>query len=111
MKQDKELEYILCAAIWFVNGKKYPFQPTNIEEGIVLCGHRHGCIFQQWAFFNTELVHLNVSGRQELGFYEKEQGFLTNLNRFVNREEAAHIAFHAGQTQEKLVRLFSEDLY
>jgi hypothetical protein len=110
MKGDN-IERILCAAIWFSNGKQYPHQPKNIEEGIVLCGHRHGCIFQQWAFFNTDAIKFNVPGRQEQGHFEKEQGFLTNFNRFVGREEAAEIAFNAGQTNTKLIRLFSEDLY
>jgi hypothetical protein len=110
MKGDN-VERILCAAIWFSNGKQYLYQPKNIDEGIVLCGHRHGVIFQQWQFFNTDVLNLNVAGRHSVNVYEKEQGFLTNFNRFVGREEAAQIAFDAGQTKEKLVRLFSEDLY
>jgi hypothetical protein len=52
-----------------------------------------------------------VKDRQELGIYEKEQGFLTNKNRFVSRQEGAKIAFAAGQIKEEIVRLFSEDLY
>lgn len=43
--------------------------------------------------------------------FEKEQGFLTNLNRFVNRKEGAEIAYKAGQTKTLLTRLYSEDLY
>ena len=97
-----EIEKILCAAIWFSNGKQYPYQPKNIDEGIVLCGHRHGVIFQQFRFFATDVLKLDVAGRHALEIFEKEQGFLTNFNRFVGREEAAQIAFDAGQTQEKL---------
>jgi hypothetical protein len=97
------VEYILCAAIWFDDGKKYDLQPSNIETGLVLCGWRHGCIFPQ--------IGGLVKDRQELGIYEKEQGFLTNKNRFVSRQEGAKIAFAAGQIKEEIVRLFSEDLY
>src|SRR5579859_7742284 len=104
-------EYILFASIHFDNGKSYLFQPSNIKTGIVLNGHRHGCIFQQWAFFNTDVLKLDVAGRQNIGFYEKEQGFLTNANRFVDRKEAAKIAFAAGQIQKEIQTLYSEDLY
>lgn len=97
------VEQILCAAIWFDDGKKYDLQPYNIESGLVLCGWRHGCIFPQ--------IGGLVRERQELSIYEKEQGFLTNQNRFVTRSEAAKIAFIAGQIDEETNRLFSEDLY
>ena len=96
-------EYILCAAIWFDDGKKYAHQPKNIETGLVFCGWRHGCIFAQ--------IGGSVKERQELGIYEKEQGFLTNENRFVDRKEAGKIAFRALQTKELHDTLFSEDLY
>ena len=45
----------------------------------------------------------------EVGEYE--QGFLTNKNRFVGREEAAIIAFDAKQIEQEKKTLFSEDLY
>ncbi len=96
-------EYILCAAIWFDDGKEYRLQPTNITSGLILCGWRHGCIFPQ--------IGGLVKERQELGIFEKEQGFLTNKNRFVGREEAGIIAYKAGQTSELKKYLFSEDLY
>lgn len=101
-------EYILCAAIHFDDGKEYFFQPYNIKTGIVLCGWRHGCIFPQ--------IGGLVKERQELGIYEKEQGFLTNKNRFVDRNEAAKIARDAKQVSWtdvdwNTVHLYSEDLY
>ncbi len=96
-------EYILCAAIWFDDGKKYALQPYNITSGLVLCGWRHGCIFPQ--------IGGLVKERQKLGIYEKEQGFLTNKNRFVDRVEGGKIAFEAGQTEELKDYLFSEDLW
>jgi hypothetical protein len=96
-------EYILCAAIWFDDGKEYRLQPKNITTGLVLCGWRHGCIFPQ--------IGGLVAERQKLGIFEKEQGFLTNLNRFVGRKEGGKIAFDAGQTKELKETLYSEDLY
>lgn len=96
-------EYLLCAAIHFDDGKKYNHQPFNIESGLVLCGWRHGCIFPQ--------IGGLVKERQELGIFEKEQGFLTNKNRFVGRKEAGQIAFAAGQTKKLISFLYSEDLY
>ncbi len=100
-------ERILCASIWFDDGKKYTFQPSNIETGIVLSGWRHCCIFEQ--------IGGSVGERQNLGIYEKEQGFLTSKNRFVGREEALEIALKENQVKDiddiRGNRLFSEDLY
>lgn len=96
-------EYILCAAIWFDDGKKYAHQPKNINTGLVLCGWRHGCIFPQ--------IGGLVGERQQLGIYEKDQGFLTSHNRFVDRKEAAKIAVDNNQCDSDNTFLFSEDLY
>ena len=101
-------EYILCAAIWFDDGKQHRYQPKNIESGLVLCGWRHHCIFPQTGGL--------VKERQQLGIYEKEQGFITNKNRFVDRIEAMKIAIKADQVvkdslQNPRIGLFSEDLY
>lgn len=102
---EKETEYILCAAIHFDDGKEYLYQPINIKTGLVFCAHRHAVIFQQ--------IGGTVGERQNLGIYEKEQGFLTNLNRFVDRKEAMQIAKEAGQVpmNQSFDKLFSEDLY
>jgi hypothetical protein len=96
-------EYIMCAAIWFDDGKKYNLQPSTVDTGLVLCGWRHGCIFPQ--------IGGLVGERQKLGIFEREQGFLTNKNRFVGRKEAAHIAYSSGQISELKETLFSEDLW
>lgn len=96
-------EYILCAAIWFDDGKKYEHQPKNITSGLVFCGLRHCSIFQQ--------IGGTVGERQNLGIYQKAQGFLTSENRFVEREEAGRIAYKAKQTDKLITRLHSEDLY
>lgn len=103
-------EKILCAAIWFDNGKQYSHQPKNISSGLVLCGWRHGCIFPQ--------IGGLVKERQEQSIYKEEQGFLTSANRFVERPEAFEIAFKQNQIlPEKLERakqvkyLYSEYIY
>jgi hypothetical protein len=40
-----------------------------------------------------------------------EQGFVTNIGRFVERPEAKAIAIAAGQTKTTHMHLFSEDLW
>lgn len=99
-------EWILCAAIHFDDGEYHDCQPSGISTGIVLCGHRHFNVFAQ--------TGLSVVQRKQIGWVEKQQGFLTSRNRFVSREEAALIAQAAGQLKAPLhsvKRLFSEDLY
>jgi hypothetical protein len=39
------------------------------------------------------------------------QGFVTNTNRFVRRDEASQIAFSAGQTEKQKKELMSEDIW
>jgi len=109
------MERIICSAIWY---KELPrtidargFQPINTDSGIVVCGLRHGnCIATVKELSNLRTVKLAPDG---VG--ESVQGFLTNLNRFVDRTEARQIALTAGQiddnnTQSK-IKLYSEDLY
>lgn len=94
-------EYILCAAIWYQDEELYVHQPINIESGFVVCGRRHNNIINtlgQKFFFRT-------SGHKHI------QGFITNLNRFVDRKEAAIIAYESGQIRSEKKELFSEDLY
>lgn len=97
-------EKIICAAIWFDDGKEYPYQPKNIVTGFVLCGLRHGNCFGPLVVFD----HRNAD------YAKNEQGFLTSYNRFVSRTEAYEIAVREVQivnnpTQHGI--LFSEDLY
>lgn len=99
------IEYILCSAIWFDDGiDTYIHQPNNINTGYVVCGHRHHNCFTITAMLQGLL-------RKERNTRKEAQGFLTNRNRFVNREEAADIAYASGQIKEKKKQLFSEDLY
>ena len=103
----ESIEKILCSAIWFDDGKHYVHSPVNIKTGMVLCGHRHHNIFAQFQV-------MGEAGK-EMSRHEKEQGFLTNLNRFVDREEGWIIAENANQITDRIVagkgKLYSENLY
>lgn len=94
---------ILCAAIWFADGKEYPHQPVNIHTGFVISGHRHhNCLATASALINDHDYYKTI---------RRVQGFLTSDNQFVDREVAAEIAIFAGQTDKPIERLFSENLY
>jgi hypothetical protein len=93
--------YIICSAIHFVNNKKYPHQPKNIKTGIVVAGRRHHNVF-------TSMSALGVDHKD---YDAVVQGFLTNDDRFVDREEGGRIAYEARQINKLTKRLFSEDLY
>lgn len=99
-------EYIICAAIWFDDEIDRQLPEIESNTGYVIAGRRHhNCFF-------TASV-LSEGGRICLPLKEV-QGFLTNKNRFVDRKEAAEIAYKAGQIDQPTthpIGLFSEDLY
>lgn len=95
---------ILCAAIHFNSGIFCISQPKNIHTGFVICGHRHHNCFHTLSFLVTKEQFIFLKANSV-------QGFLTDTNEFVTREEAAIIAKDAGQIKENYSRLFSEDLY
>lgn len=99
-------EYIICSAIWFDDNINHEDRSLDGKTGFVICGRRHHNCFHTLAITsNRSDTHLN---------YEKEQGFLTNKDRFVSRIEASEIAFLAGQIEQRTTHplgLFSEDLY
>lgn len=101
---DNSREYIICAAIHFDDGAPYIHQPKNIKQGFVVCGRRHHNIFYTVATLAKDL-------KKRLTYDRQIQGFLTNKDRFLTREEAALVAFEAGQTKELETKLISEDLY
>ena len=71
------------------------------ERGKVWKGHRH-----------HEIIRAIVVARGPAeGSVYGEQGFLVDDGRFVGREEAAKIAFEAGQIPEPKSYLFSEDVF
>lgn len=94
------MEKIVCSAIWYKKGDKLQHTCINVDEGIVLFGLRH----TMWDL----LVRLYPDYKQD---HCTVQGFLTSENRFVERNEAAEIAFKSGQTEENKKFLYSEDLY
>lgn len=97
------IEKILCAAIWFDDGIAHEHEVKNIKTGFVVCGRRHHNVFStMYLLSKKDTSYLKL---------EKEQGFITNLNRFVDRYEGRKIAFEAGQTNDSEGQLFSEDLY
>lgn len=98
-------EKILCAAIWYNDGKAHQEQPINIESGYVWCGRRH---------HNVILLRKELTGESTVT--RQGQGFLTDTDRFVDRQEAYKIARDAGQLllgdyQKEPYMLTSEDLY
>lgn len=108
-KMINENERIICSAIWYKDFPTATFLPTNIKKGIVIGGHRHGhCLHT--------MVALTGKRQSEVG--EHVQGFLTNLNRFVDRQEGMQIhlntvgkSFNNLSTYGEGGDLFSEDLY
>ncbi len=96
-------EYILCSAIHFDDGKEYVHNCSNIKTGFVICGRRHHNCFA--------ILGQVLQPNKEYKQLDDKQGFLTNLNRFVDREEGGKIAFEAGQTDALVKKLFSEDLW
>lgn len=99
--------YLLCSAIWYKDLPTMRFLPINCKVGVVLCGWRHGNIIAQVSALTGKRGVKNVPD----GVGDYEQGFLTNDNRFVDRVEAAKIAYESGQTQVLKTYLFSEDVW
>ena len=67
-------------------------------DGRIFEGRSHAVCFQA-------MVDAGVIKRQE-----NEQGFVTDTGKFVDRYEAAEIAYKASQTKKLESPLFSEDL-
>lgn len=93
------MEKILCAAVWFDTWRKPHHQPINISSWYVACGFRHCSAICQGKNNPSD---------------EKEQGFLTSKNRFVDRREGFDIAEKAKQLNDNPKHwrvLYSENLY
>ncbi len=98
------METIICSAIWYGDLPTPAYRPINIDEGIVFCGHRHmHCLHQM----------VIMTGKKQSEAGREIQGFLTNKNRFIDREEAVKIAKKANQLIREVnpKMLFSEDIY
>lgn len=99
--------FIICAAIWYNDGKERQHLPRNIKTGIVASGWRHGnCITILHEMFpERDYIINNKDGKTTI------QGFLTSKGMFVDRVEAGKIAFDSKQISKQTDLLFSEDLY
>lgn len=109
-------EYILCAAIHFDDGKQHGHQPENITSGFIVTGRRHhNC----YATLTAIAISINLDERIRLMLDKadrEKQGFITNLDRYVDRKEGYLIAKSAGQLTHNMHDssnpiLISEDLY
>lgn len=111
--QHVPFEFIICAAIWFNDGNKYNHQPKNVESGFIVSGRRHHNCFSSVQSIGKALGYdKTLIVKKGIALEEKEkQGFITNKDRFVDRIEAAQIAYEAKQIDKPLKKLFSEDLY
>lgn len=108
----KELpETIISAAIWYKNPElknteileQRGFRPYNVDCGVVVSGWRH---------LNCMSVMTAIYGLPNHRLGESVDGFLTNKNRFVDREEGAilHVK-NGGKLNYSKTLLYSEDLY
>lgn len=98
-------ERIMVAAIHYDDGVTYDFQPVNIESGFVFTGVSHGSCLNLMKHFYKGLAPTILKSDLRV------QGFLTNRNRFVGREEAAKIAYASKQIKTMKNKLYSEDLF
>lgn len=87
-------EYILCAAIHCDDKKVHREQPDNITSGFIVSGRRHSdcyAVIDALVGVDDYLKTIDVVNHRD------HQGFITNLNRYVNRHEGWNIAKSAGQ--------------
>ncbi len=79
------------------------FLPKNVDKGVVIGGMRHPhCIHAMNA----------ITGTVQYQQGEQVQGFLTNMDRFVDRKEGLEIAIKANQLiGPPRGQLYSEELY
>jgi hypothetical protein len=112
-------EFILCAAIWINDNQVHEQQPKNIEIGFVICGRRHHNCYQTITDLKGDVDEYFKSLNMSEDDYRKHQGFITSLDRYVNRREGFKIAKANNQIQFGLSAtencddsiLISENLY
>lgn len=112
-------EFILCAAIWINDKQKHEQQPENIEIGFVICGRRHHNCYQTIKDLKDDVNFYFKSLNMSESDYREHQGFITSLDRYVNRKEGWNIAKANNQIQFGLTAsengsdsiLISENLY
>lgn len=90
-----KVEYIICAAIRVVEEKsEYPcVENKNIKIGLA----------------HSDIIKANRYSDRKVYTQDGQKGFLTSELNFVFREEAAKIAYNAGQIKYKQGLLFTCD--
>jgi len=101
-KTSKLKAYVICAAIWFKDGKVHVHQPRNVDKGLVVAGRRH---------HNCYLTAFELGEQSTYEKLDNIQGFITSDDRFLDRAEAGKLAFESRQIEKLSPCLFSEDLY
>lgn len=109
---NNEKEYVAFSAVWF---KTYPrlkkidnafVLPLNLTTGLVFYGLCHAHCYY---------TACEVSGKRTCQLGDREEGFVTNKNKFVNREEAFIIAVKQNQILDlnntRGKTLYSEDIF
>ena len=93
---DTTKEYIICAAYWYKTGDESPrgFVAQNISTGIVIGQWRHPNIIHAW----KKAGNLRTI-QKEVAYVD---GFLTSKGNFVDRIQAAEIAYNAGQISKEV---------
>lgn len=85
-------EYIICSAIYFNDDRPHLHQPVNILTGFVVCGRRHHNCYATLVSIGKN-TGLDLPIKNMIHKIDREnQGFITNTNRYVDREEAMRIA-------------------
>ena len=104
-------EYIICSAIHYLDNNIHKEQPKNISTGYVICGRRHSNCYITVCILTVGSS--DSEAIQKMKSIDNIQGFLTNKNRFLNREESYKLAVEAGQIEDKSSSklLISEDLW
>lgn len=83
---------LVCSAIKFYE-KDNPYPR-------IICGLRHADILE-------DMFHKHIEYNKETAI----QGFLTYTNQFLDRYDAAGYAWRAGQIDEQVTCLYSEDVW
>lgn len=109
---DNTKEYIVCAAYLFREGYVTPnVEKVNEQTGgdvrdIYYQPHRQ--VFNMalgWRHADILYKYGDCIRKNDLG------GFMTSKGRYVDRKEAAEIAYACRQIENKVELLFSEDIY
>jgi hypothetical protein len=112
-------EFILYSAIWVNDKQKHNQQPTNIDIGFVVCGRRHHNCYQTIKDLKGDVNSYFKTLDMTEDNYREHQGFITSLDRYVNRKEGWLIAKLNNQIRIGLTAsengddsiLISENLY